>query len=143
MENGKFFHYVDRTDAYQVYESFKKTLICSKVYNSNLVSLSELEGNTILSFLLNEFTQVVLNVPFEIDGDQLLAVRSKKIDNSKEIKLFNLISSHMKRAYINAVYGKNLNPEELLYHRLKMVVDYVSGMTDSYAKRLYNKLNGK
>lgn len=143
MENNKFFHYVDRTDAYQVYEFFKEKLICSKVYNSNLVSLSELEGNAILSFLLNEFTQVVLNVPFEIDRDQLLAVRSKIIDNSKEIKLFNLISSHMKRAYINAVDGKNLNPEEILYYRLKMVVDYVSGMTDSYAKRLYNKLNGK
>ena len=32
--------------------------------------------------------------------------------------------------------------EEKLYLRLLLVTDYVCGMTDSYAKRLYQEMNG-
>ena len=33
-------------------------------------------------------------------------------------------------------------PAEKLYLRLLLVTDFISGMTDSYAKRLYQELNG-
>ena len=39
-------------------------------------------------------------------------------------------------------YSEDRSEEEKLYLRLLLVTDYVCGMTDSYAKRMYQELNG-
>ena len=55
-------------------------------------------------------------------------------------KIIKLISENYKTDYEQAKdaedEGKNL------YLRFLMVTDFISGMTDSYAKNLYNELNG-
>ena len=49
------------------------------------------------------------------------------------------ISNNYKRAYHYHSEGKS--EIEKLYLRLLLVTDYICGMTDSYAKRLYQELN--
>ena len=52
----------------------------------------------------------------------------------------SLISENYKQAYHAYAAGKSEG--ERLYLRLLLVTDYVCGMTDSYAKSLYQELNG-
>ena len=49
-------------------------------------------------------------------------------------------SDNYKKAYSYQAEGKS--EAEKLYLRLLLVTDYVCGMTDSYAKRLYQDMNG-
>ncbi|MBR5157452.1 MAG: hypothetical protein IKW59_06770 [Clostridia bacterium] len=54
-------------------------------------------------------------------------------------KIINIISENYKIDYEHA---KTDNEEYNLYLRFLMVTDYISGMTDSFAKNLYKELNG-
>ena len=42
---------------------------------------------------------------------------------------------------MNEIINNNVDEKEKLYLRLMLVTDYICGMTDSYAKRLYQELN--
>ena len=55
-------------------------------------------------------------------------------------KMVGLISPSFKQIYKIHSEGKSEN--EKLYLRLLLATDYVSGMTDSYARRLYRELKG-
>ena len=52
----------------------------------------------------------------------------------------SLISENYKQAYHACAPGRSEG--ERLYLRLMLVTDYICGMTDSYAKRLYQELGG-
>jgi dGTPase len=58
-----------------------------------------------------------------------------------EKKLVRLISENYRQTY--HLYARNAaTEEEKLYLRMLLVTDFISGMTDSYAKDLYQRLNG-
>ena len=58
--------------------------------------------------------------------------------NSIDERMILFISSNYKKAYHYHAEGK---PEaERLYLRILLVTDYICGMTDSFAKRLYQEL---
>lgn len=59
--------------------------------------------------------------------------------NSIEERLISFISNNYKKAYRYHAEGKS--DIYRLYLRLLLVTDYICGMTDSYAKRLYQELN--
>ena len=52
----------------------------------------------------------------------------------------SLISDNYKAIY--RIYSKDKSEEEKLYLRLLLVTDSICGMTDSYARRLYQELSG-
>ena len=54
-------------------------------------------------------------------------------------RLVSFISDNYKSAYHHQAKGKS--EEEKLYLRLLLATDTICGMTDSYAKRLYQELN--
>ena len=56
-----------------------------------------------------------------------------------DLRMVSFISSNYKNAYHYHAKGKS--DIEKLYLRLLLVTDYICGMTDSYAKRLYQELN--
>lgn len=58
---------------------------------------------------------------------------------SIDLRIISFISDNYKNAYKLQSQGKS--EAEKLYLRLLLVTDYVCGMTDSYAKRLYQELN--
>jgi dGTPase len=58
-----------------------------------------------------------------------------------EGKMVDLISENYRQIY-KAYSAKTSDETEKLYLRLLLVTDFISGMTDTYAKDLYQKLNG-
>ena len=55
-------------------------------------------------------------------------------------RLISFISNNYKNAYHYHANGKS--DVERLYLRLLLVTDSICGMTDSYAKRLYQEMKG-
>lgn len=88
----------------------------------------EIGADTIFDFLLSRFVDAVI----EYDaGVPQTAVQER---------LVSLISDNYMRIY--RIYSAGKDEAERLYLRLLLVTDFISGMTDSYAKRLYQELNG-
>lgn len=88
----------------------------------------EISANTVLNYHLEHFVNAALYYDTEEEQSDV------------EQKLMALISENYKQAY--HAYADGKSEEEKLYLRLLLVTDYVCGMTDSYAKRLYQELNG-
>lgn len=89
----------------------------------------EVSAWTILNFLMDKFVPAVINY----DTEEAL--------NMMDRKLAALISENYRQIY--RLYSeKTEDAGERLYLRLLLVTDFISGMTDSYAKDLYQKLNG-
>ena len=87
----------------------------------------EVAEAVILDFLMDKFVKAVIYY----DTDTKLS----DIDQ----RMISFISENYKTAYHYQAEGKD--EAEKLYLRLLLVTDYICGMTDSYAKRLYQELN--
>ena len=88
----------------------------------------EIAAKSILDFLLDKFVEAVLYYDTEAKLSDV------------HIKWMSLISEDYKNIY--HYFSKGCSEEEKLYLRLLLVTDYVCGMTDSYAKNLYQELKG-
>ena len=88
----------------------------------------EIAAQSIFDFLLDRFVEAA--VVYDT-GNKPTAVQEK---------MMSLLSDNYKAIYHHFAEGKG--EAERLYLRLLMVTDTVSGMTDSYAKRLYQELKG-
>ena len=97
-------------------------------FNSEQILKIEVSADRILRYLLDKL------VPAAIYYDT--DVKSRPIDS----RMISFISDNYKSIY--HIYSSGKSEEEKLYLRLLLVTDYVCGMTDSYAKRLYQELNG-
>lgn len=64
----------------------------------------------------------------------------KKKASAVDTKMIGLISSSFMQVY--KIHAREADENEKLYLRLLLATDYVSGMTDSYATRLYRELRG-
>lgn len=98
-----------------------------KVFTTPDIYKMEVAESVILNFIMDKFVNAVLYY----DTDANLGEIDKRI--------VSFISENYKSAYHYHADGKS--EEEKLYLRLLLVTDYVCGMTDSYAKRLYQELN--
>lgn len=88
----------------------------------------ELSAGHMLEFLLDKFVKAAIY----FDTDKELGTIDEKV--------VTLISeNYVQRYYMDA---KGKSEEEKLYLRILLVTDLVCGMTDSYAKSLYQELNG-
>ena len=88
----------------------------------------EVAESVILDFLMTKLVNAVIYY----DTD----VKLSEIDK----RMLSFVSGNYESAYHYQAEGKS--EEEKLYLRLLLVTDYICGMTDSYAKRLYQELNG-
>ena len=99
------------------------------VFSSPQIYKMEVTESVILNFLMDKFAGAVM-----------------KFDNPDEtpdvidLRVISFISDNYKSAY--HFHSQNRTDVEKLYLRLLLVTDYICGMTDSYAKRLYQELNG-
>lgn len=98
------------------------------VFSSTAIYKMEVTEAVILDFLMDKLVSAVLYY----DTDAKL--------NSIDSRVISFISDNYKNAYKYQSEGKS--EAEKLYLRLLLVTDYVCGMTDSYAKRLYQEMNG-
>lgn len=88
----------------------------------------EIAAETIFNFLLDKFVDAVIDYD---TGRPLKAVQEK---------MMALVSDNYKKVY--KICSKDKSEGEKLYLRLLLITDYICGMTDSYAKSLYQELNG-
>lgn len=91
----------------------------------------EVAADAIFSFLLESLTKALTYYDTPLWKERATAV---------DQKLVGLISSSFMRTY--KIYSEGCPKNEKLYLRYLLATDYVSGMTDSYAKRLYQQLRG-
>lgn len=98
-----------------------------EVFTSESIYRMEVTEATMLDFLLDKFVTAII----KYDD------KTQKLDSIDE-RMVSFISSNYKKAYHYHARGKS--EIERLYLRILLVTDYVCGMTDSYAKRLYQEL---
>ena len=99
-----------------------------RVFTSHEIYKMEVSGKVILDFLMDKLVTAALH--FETD------VKT----NSLGERIMVFFSENYVNAYRKHRQGKN--EAEQLYLRLLLVTDFVCGMTDGYAKRLYQEFNG-
>jgi len=107
-----------------------KNAMATFAFDSPSIVKLELSAQNILSFLLDNFVRAVLYYDCECD-----IYKPSKADR----KLWRLLSNNHRKDYDAAK-----KPCEIwnLYLRLLMVTDFISGMTDSFARTLYRELYG-
>ena len=88
----------------------------------------EVGADAIFSFLLERFVDAAIRY----DSDEPMTAVQEK--------LMSLISENYRAIY--HVYAKGKDETERLYLRLLLVTDEICGMTDSYAKEMYQELGG-
>lgn len=88
----------------------------------------EIGADAIFDFLLNRMVRAAINY----DSDEPMTAVQEK--------LMSIISDNYKAVY--RIYAEGKGEAEKLYLRLLLVTDEVCGMTDSYAKELYQELSG-
>lgn len=104
-----------------------QSLAINNIFNNIQIQKLEIAAEKILGNLLTIFVPAAI----KYDSDIKMSGFEKRV--------INLVSkSHM------SVYKEsslNLDENKKLYLRLIMITDFISGMTDSYAKNLYKELN--
>lgn len=107
-----------------------KEIAFENVFNNREIVKLEIAASAIMEFLLREFVSAAI----KYDTDLLMT--------QKEKKLMDMVSSNYKRVYKLSAENAGNSEGERLYFRMLLVTDSVSGMTDHYAKSLYQELNG-
>ncbi|MCR5675391.1 MAG: deoxyguanosinetriphosphate triphosphohydrolase [Lachnospiraceae bacterium] len=97
-------------------------------FRSKPILKIEIAANQVLSFLLDQFVRAVLYYD-----------TAKGPDVISE-KLIPFISDNYMAVYHH--YAEGCDEAERLYLRLLLVTDFICGMTDAYASRLYQEMNG-
>ena len=98
------------------------------VFSSDMIYRQEVSEAVILDFLMDKLVQAVLY--YDTGREQ----------TPLDKRIVSVISDNYRMAYRTQAEGKS--EAEKLYLRLLLVTDYVCGLTDSYAKRLYQELRG-
>lgn len=141
-DKNKFYELLDKTDFSNLVSFLKNHLFKKFLYSYSPIIKNELEGRQILTSLLDLFTKALLNM--NLNDNDFSDISHEYLSPHK--KIFSLISPNFFDAYLKAVnLVEKDDPEynvKIVYYRLKLVTDYISGMTDSYAKEMYNTLNG-
>jgi dGTPase len=116
---------LDVSSSEDIRRSFKE--LQKQVFSNKKIVTKELAGDKIMTGLLEIFVKASESDKFKSDGNNL------------ESRLYNMISSSYRHLYENFSEEWYQNNK---YNRLRLIVDDLSGMTDSYALAVYQKLNG-
>ncbi len=98
------------------------------VFSSKEIYKLEIAAGEIYEFLLNKLTRAAVLYDTEYESSAI------------EQRIMRLVSENYIRAYRVSAEGKS--EAERLYLRLMLVTDYICGMTDGYARKLYRELSG-
>lgn len=99
------------------------------VFNSTVITEPEISAQVILNFLLDKFVPAVVNY----DGFGKMTIQDEKV--------ITLISKNYIDDYLK-LKNNIKDDQELLYRRILIATDFISGMTDGYAKSLYKRMSG-
>ncbi len=98
------------------------------VFSSRPIYKLEVAADTIFNTLLDKFIRAAIYYDTDVTMTPL------------DERLTELIARDYRKIY--EIYSKDRSENTKLYLRLLLVTDYICGMTDSYAKNLYQELIG-
>jgi dGTPase len=130
----------DKSSKYYKAIEILQDISIKHIYQNKEVQKLELQGYAIVNGLLESYKPLL-----ELDGfDFAKLLENKKIDCFISMRLIKRLSSKQIVAYKNDVESLDENdPEyELLewYYRVRLIIDYISGMTDDFALSEYKTL---
>ena len=100
------------------------------VFDSRVIIEPEVSAQTILNFLLDKFVPAVVH-----QGYNKMTTQDKKV--------MTLISQNYIDDYKSVEKADGtMDEKERLYRRILIATDFISGMTDGYAKKLYKIMSG-
>lgn len=118
-----------------------KTVAFKYIFVHPEVETLELRGYTIIKGLFDLYKPLL-----EVRNDEFLKLTTGKSDNFVTKRLFNRLPAKILHAYKDAI--SNIDPDEkenfiLLewYYRARLLIDYISGMTDEFAQAEYQSLS--
>lgn len=119
---------------YETYHSITVKLLKDAmkefVFDSRVIIEPEVSAQTILNFLLDKFVPAVVH-----EGYDTMTTQDKKV--------MTLISQNYIDDYYSVKELEGITDEaELLYRKILIATDFISGMTDGYAKKLYKIMSG-
>lgn len=114
---------LENSEAKNIRKAFKS--IAGKIFENKMIIKNELIGYRVIQSLLDEFIPAVL----DFDGDRI------KVEDPQKERILTLISSNYK--FVFTQFSKKDN-----YSKIQLAVDYICGMTDSFALKLYHELRG-
>lgn len=121
-------------------ETFLRDLLKQKVYYSNRIIHNKILAQKVINKLLDVLVLSALNAP-EIEEDSSSYLCSRLISNNFYNVCANVLDLKKYRGKSGEPTNKGkISTEDIIYYKLLMVVDTISGMTDSYAERIYNLL---
>ncbi len=109
------------SESADLHKVLKNEIGLKKVYASEEVVEQEIVSSKVIDGLLDMFVEALMSGKYQDP-------------KTKEGKLYSLISPNFKN-----IFKKT---DKSPYHKLRLVTDYISGMTDSYALALYQKFWG-
>lgn len=116
------------SDAKELREALKE-LAVNYIFKDKAIITKELVGEKVICGLLEMFVEAVVS-------------ERRKQTKTKEGKLYQLISPNYRFICERFPSRKEENGDPSLYDRLLLVTDFICGMTDTYALKLYQKLTG-
>lgn len=103
-----------------------KTISVKKIYNSNPVVLIEVAGFNVVGELLDYFINAVNDF----------------YEYKEELRVKNLLSAKLIKVLPVQFLAEDKKPNDDLYIRILQICEFIAGMTDTYAMKLYKRLKG-
>lgn len=131
----------DRESKYYKAVKILEKLSAKHIYQNKEVQTLELQGYTIVNTLLDLYKPIL-----ELGADDFAALlRDEKIECFIAMRLIRRISSKQIVAYKNDVKLLDSEDKETFkilewYYRVRLITDYISGMTDDFALNEYQTL---
>lgn len=135
IDNGEYSYELLDQDEFKVEEALKIFNV-KYIFTNREIQFAELTGSSVLKGLLD----ILIDLYFSKDKLNRAHVRtitSKTIVRTAIHEQFGKIPNS--NDDLNCFEIENLND----YQKLRIIVDFVSGMTDQYAVKLYQKLSGQ
>jgi len=143
--NGEFNHALleyDKKSKYYKAVKILQNISIKYIYQNKEVQKLELQGYAIINGLLNIYKPLL-----ELDSDDFHAIlNDEEIECFVSMRLIRKISSKQISAYKND--EKTLNKEDKerykileWYYRVRLITDYISGMTDDFALKEFHALS--
>ncbi|MGI1811738.1 dGTP triphosphohydrolase [Priestia sp. TGN 0903] len=125
---------LNKTEKAKEIKKILKRLVSGYCYPNKEVLSLELVGDSVINDLLNTFVNAIIFTDIILEEDH----------KPREGKLFRMISDNFRFVYSLDEEGKSKKTMQSLslYDKLLLITDFVSGMTDSYALDLHQKLKG-
>ncbi|MBU1143217.1 MAG: dNTP triphosphohydrolase [Firmicutes bacterium] len=128
---------IDKSD-YAEFYNFLSKIKKHFVFSQDIIIVAELQGKKIINFLLKEFIDSVLSKEFSE------FIKDRRETKNENHKVLQLISKNYVEVYKKVIKDQKIESSSAddIYFRIRMVIDHICGMTDSYAKDTYLKLMG-